>query len=83
MLREEMSAYSPALAHKPYFVVINKIDLCEPSRKDIVALRRAIDRIGIKSMCISAMTGEGIEALIRFISENLKGLTQSRKAAKG
>lgn len=82
MLREEMSAYSTALAHKPYFVVINKIDLCDPGRKDIKALRKALDRIGTKSMCISALTGEGIEELIRFISENWKGLAQNREAAK-
>jgi GTP-binding protein len=83
MLREEMSAYSPALAHKPYFVVINKIDLCNPASKNIVALRKALDRIGIKSICISAMTGQGIEELFQFIAENHKGLTQSRKVAKG
>ena len=70
MLRKEMSAYSTALAHKPYFVVINKIDLTDPKSKDILALRKALDRIGTKSMCISALTGEGIEDLIQFISES-------------
>jgi len=70
MLRKEMSAYSTALAHKPYFVVINKIDLTDLKSKDILALRKALDRIGTKSMCISALTGEGIEDLIQFISES-------------
>ncbi len=70
MLREEMSAYSADLAHKPYFVVINKVDLFDPERRDINALRRALDKIGTKSMCISALTGEGMGDLIRFISEN-------------
>ena len=69
ILREEMSAYSAALAHKPYFVVINKIDLCGPEDRNIKVLRRALDRIGTKSMCISALTGEGIEDLIQFIFE--------------
>jgi GTP-binding protein len=79
MLREEMSAYSAALAHKPYVVVINKIDLFDPERQDIKTLRRALDKIGTKSMCISALTGEGLNDLIRFISANCK---VSRKAAK-
>ncbi len=69
MLREEMSAYSTALAQKPYFVVVNKIDLFDPEQQDIKTLRRALDKTGIKSMCISALTGEGIDDLIRFISE--------------
>jgi len=83
MLRKEMSAYSTDLAHKPYFVVINKIDLCDPGAKDIRAMRKALDRIGTKSMCISALTGEGIDELTQFIFEHWKGLTQSRKVAKG
>ena len=70
MLRKEMSAYSTALAHKPYFVVINKIDLSDPERKEIKALRKALDRLGTKSMCISALTGEGIDELTQFIFEN-------------
>jgi len=72
MLRKEMSAYSTALAQKPYFVVINKIDLSDPKSKGIKALRKALDKIGTKSMCISALTGEGIEDLIQFISESWK-----------
>ncbi len=72
MLREEMSAYSDSLAKKPYVAVVNKIDICDPENKDIRALRKALDRIGIKSMCISALTGEGIEDLIQFIFENWK-----------
>ena len=79
MLREEMSAYSPALAHKPYFVVINKIDLFGPERKEIRALRRALDRIHIESICISALTEEGLEELVQLMTENWKELTQSRE----
>ena len=77
-----MSAYSTTLARKPYFVVINKIDLCDPGSKDIRALRKALDRLGTKSMCISALTGEGIDELSQFIFKNHKNLTQSPKDAK-
>ncbi len=83
MLREEMSAYSTALAQKPYFVVINKIDLFDPERQDVKMLRRALDRIGTKSMCISALTGEGMDELIRFIFENcLQGAGDSLQEAE-
>jgi len=82
MLREEMSAYSTALAHKPYVVVINKIDLSGPERKEIRTLRRALDRIDIKSMCISALTREGLDELVQLMTEDWKGLTQSRQDAK-
>ncbi len=81
MLRKEMSAYSTALAQKPYSVVINKTDLCDPGQDDIKALRRALDRIGTESLCISALTGEGIEALTRFIYNKWQSLTQNRETA--
>ncbi len=79
MLRQEMAAYSSRLAQKPYFVVINKIDLLESEHNKIRRLRKTLDRIDIESVCISALTGQGIDQLIRLISANYPKREQTAK----
>jgi GTP-binding protein len=62
-LRHEMAAFAPALAHKPYFVIINKADLCGPEHRDPSELRKALGERGVASLLISALTGDGLEEL--------------------
>ena len=69
MLRAEMAAYNPALANKPQIVLINKMDLLGPGHRDIETLRKALEEIGLESLSISALTGEGIEELKEVIFE--------------
>ncbi len=68
-LRQEMEAYNPALVGKPQMVLINKMDLYGPDRRDLRTLQMALEETGIKSLPISALTGEGLEELKEFIAE--------------
>ena len=63
MLRHEMETFTPALVNKPFFVVINKIDLYGPEHRDLEELRKALEERGTESFLISALTGEGLEEL--------------------
>jgi GTP-binding protein len=68
-LRHEMEAYNPALVEKPQMVLINKVDLYGPDRRDLRTLQMALEEVGIKSLPISALTGEGLEELKEIIAE--------------
>lgn len=69
VLRKEMETYNPMLLEKPHMVLINKIDLFGPGCRDLGKLRNALDKIGIESLPISALTGEGLEELKGIISD--------------
>jgi GTP-binding protein len=64
-----MEAYNPALLEKPQMVLINKMDLYGPDRRDLRTLQMALEKVGIESLPISALTGEGLEGLKKFIAE--------------
>ncbi len=63
-LAEELAAFSPALARRERFLVLNKIDLLPPGggRRALAALCRA-SGFGGQAFAVSAVTGEGCEAL--------------------
>ena len=63
----EMVAYSPALADKPQIALINKMDLYGPKHRNLITLQNELDKIGIESLPISALTGQGIEKLKKII----------------
>jgi 50S ribosomal subunit-associated GTPase HflX len=52
------------------FVLLNKIDLVEDSTK-LGKLQAAFDRLGVRSIMLSALTGEGIEPLKELIGRTL------------
>lgn len=66
-LRREMAAFSPSLMNKPCFVVINKIDLFAPECRDPAVLREALANMGMESLTVSALSGEGLDELKRMI----------------
>lgn len=69
-IRNEMEAYNPALCLKPQMVLINKMDLHGPEHRDLKTLQKALDSVGVKSLPISALTGEGLDDLEEIIYEN-------------
>jgi len=69
-IRSEMEAYNPALCLKPQIVLINKIDLHGPEHRDPETLQKALDSVGVKSLTISALTGEGLDDLKEIIYKN-------------
>ena len=69
-INNELASFSSAVREKPQIVVINKIDLTATRER----LKEQVDIFsdrGIRVFPISAVTGEGIKALIREISQKL------------
>ena len=78
ILRREMEAFAPSLVDKPFFAVINKMDIYHPGHRDPLALQEALQKKGIDSLPVSALTGEGLEELKRMILlkwKQVKGIT--------
>ena len=63
VVRKELERYSPLLAERDQIVVINKIDLYAPGHRKISALRAALKKMGFQAYAVSALTGEGLEAI--------------------
>jgi GTP-binding protein len=67
-LNRELALFDPELAEKPQIIVINKLDL-----PDVQALLPEVvpyfEKLGLKVFPISAVTGEGIPALLDEIAK--------------
>ena len=69
-INRELALYSPVLAEKPQVVAVNKIDVPE-AREAAPALRRALQRRkkGPRTvLALSAVTGEGLDALLDAVA---------------
>lgn len=62
---EELRRFDPALAERPQIRVVNKIDLLTP--EDLAVRREAAEAAGQKVFFMSALTGEGVEAVLEAI----------------
>jgi GTP-binding protein len=63
-LRREIEAFDPGLAGRPERVVITKLDLTL-ARERLPCILRAFRERGVEAWAVSAVTGEGIVALVR------------------
>ncbi len=72
LIEQELGAYSPALAERPVWLALSKVDLLADERRDelLRALRAAFP--GRPVHAVSAVTGEGVEALIRGLLEAVR-----------
>jgi GTP-binding protein len=73
ILNDELDAYSPELRKKPQIVALNKLDLTE-AKEQLAETRKKFKKIGVKVFPISAVTGEGINELMREATRHLKVL---------
>lgn len=78
-LQRELTLYSQKLSEKPQVVVVNKIDLPE-GRSKIDEIKNAMPD-SIKVFPVSAVTGEGIQQLLYFISDELDKLELQEREA--
>jgi GTP-binding protein len=62
-LRRELEDYGASLLEKDQMVLINKIDLREPGQRDIGSLTKALKKLGLEAIPISALTCDGLEDL--------------------
>lgn len=79
-LRTEISLYDEALAKRPWLVIANKMDL-EGSADNLAAFRRRFPRV--KVIPVSALTGEGIDALKAELRSRIIGGTKGAKPKAG
>jgi len=71
VINNELRLYNPSLAEKPQIVVANKIDL--PNAKE--NLDRCLpywQKLGYEVFAVSALTGEGLNALVYRMAELVK-----------
>ncbi len=84
-INRELAMYSPALAEKPQIVAVNKIDLPE-ARKGAAALQRALarrKRAPVAVLPVSAVTGEGLDALLDAVAAVLYGASARDRGGAG
>ena len=62
-LRGELEKYNPSLIHKDQMVLINKIDIYSAEHRDMGSISKALDDLGLESLAISALTGQGLAEL--------------------
>ena len=70
LIQNELEAYSPELASKPMFIVINKMDLPE-SRSLLEYVEPQIEGKSEGIFHVSAVTGEGVRELLEAVSRRL------------
>ena len=73
MINEELGLYDPQLLIKPQLVVLNKIDLPE-ARERQAEVKKVVTDEGFEFASISAVTGEGVQAMIFQIKRMLEAL---------
>lgn len=68
----ELKGYGDTVWHKPRVLVVNKMDALTPDMREDV--RRQVDQVAFAVHFVSAVTGEGIPALLRAVSEQVEAL---------
>ncbi len=84
-INAELRLYSPELAQKPQIVAVNKVDVPE-ARKAAAALQKALSRRkkGPREVhLISAVTGEGLDALLDEVGKVLFPAAGPSRGAQG
>ncbi len=74
-VRDEIRAYSEALANKPEIVVLTKVDLLDAAGRKKLAT--AVKKAKFEAHCVSGTTGEGIEELKAAMVARVKALRES------
>lgn len=69
----ELQKYSPELIKRRQIIVGNKADMLDPE-KDLSPFRAKVAALGFPLVEVSAMTGEGLERLVRLCAEELENL---------
>jgi len=73
LVDEELEAYSAAIAEKPRFLAINKIDLVE-ARDNLTYIHEQIDGRVERVFEISGVTGEGVKELMEAVADRLQSI---------
>lgn len=83
LLKKEISAYNPQLTEYPRIVVGNKLDL-PGTKEQLTLLEQSVqieDSDQTAVIGISAVTGEGLDELVRFLYDRITRLKEEKKEA--
>jgi len=80
-VRRELEAYGEGLAEKPEIVALSQIDTVDPAerKKKAASLKRAA---GKEPMMLSAVSREGVEAVLRAMMREVEQARQSDEPAR-
>ncbi len=70
----ELARYSPALAERPQIIIANKVDALDRELVDLPAFEAYVSSEGYELLYISAVTGEGLDEMIRLVADRLRDL---------
>lgn len=76
-INAELAAYNEDLASRPQVIAANKTDLIfsnDPDSDPVARLKKEFEPKGIRVFPVSGATGEGIEPLLYYVSEELAKL---------
>ena len=74
-INSELEAYNPELLKRPQVIAANKIDAIYDEDDSIISiLKEEFEPEGIKVFPISAVSGKGIDELLYYVNDLLKGL---------
>ena len=80
-VNNELALYDSALAQKPQFVAVNKIDLSPVAARQ-QEIEKSFREAGIEVFFVSAATGQGVSELVAATAEKLGQMEKSRAAPK-
>jgi len=70
VLENELTAYKNELLDRIRVIVLNKIDLLDNNR--LISLESKLHSFGLKVICISAATGDGIDTMKEMLADMLE-----------
>ena len=73
-INTELERYSPELAKRPQILVANKIDSVDGDSETLAAFREYAEKSGAEVVYVSAVTGEGLDTLVRLAAARLAEL---------
>ena len=71
---EELMKYSPELSSRPQIMIANKTDSVDPDSDVLDRFKEYCESLGRELVCVSAVTGEGLDQLVASAAKKLATL---------
>ena len=79
-INRELEQYNPELMARPMLVVFTKLDMTEV-RQQVADLEPVFASQGVRTLAVSAVTGEGIPVLVQTVSKELGRIRTPRRGS--
>lgn len=73
-INTELERYSAELIKRPQIILANKVDALDREAVDVPAFEAFVKQNGWELLYVSAATGEGLDEMVRLVSERLRDL---------